>query len=71
MASICGRTATVASDPASRPPVHSADPADDYLIALAATKQAVLVSGDIHLLSLPDQLPIHSPASFLALLEVE
>ncbi|MDQ3553942.1 MAG: putative toxin-antitoxin system toxin component, PIN family [Chloroflexota bacterium] len=66
-----GRTATVVPDPASRPPVHSVDPADDYLIALAATKRAVLVTGDIHLLSLRDQLPIHSPASFLALLDVD
>lgn len=63
-----GRAATVASDPESTPPVHSADPADDYLLALAAAEQAVLVSGDDHLLNFQGRLPVHSPGSFLALL---
>ena len=63
-----GRAATVAPDPKTPPPVHSADPADDYLLALAAIERAMLVSGDEHLLVFHDRLPIHSPASFLTLL---
>jgi putative PIN family toxin of toxin-antitoxin system len=61
--------ATVALDPDDRPPLRSADPGDDYLIALAATQQAMLVSGDGHLLALADALPVHPPASFLSLLD--
>jgi uncharacterized protein len=61
--------ATVALDPDDPPPVRSADPGDDYLIALAATQQAMLVSGDGHLLALADALPVHSPATFLSLLD--
>jgi len=49
-------------------PVHSSDPDDDYLIALAAATRSVIVSGDHHLLDLADRLPIHSPAAFWKLL---
>jgi len=56
-------------DPTDEPPVRSPDPGDDYLIALAAAAQAVIVSGDSHVLDLDDDLPVHSPAAFLALLE--
>jgi putative PIN family toxin of toxin-antitoxin system len=63
-----GRAATVATDPTGPPPVESADPADDYLLTLAAAERAVLVSGDDDLLALRDRLPIHSPASFLDML---
>jgi putative PIN family toxin of toxin-antitoxin system len=63
------RFATVSPDPGAPPPLRSADPGDDYLLALAAAEDALLVSGDDHLLSLRDRLPIHTPASFLALLE--
>ena len=52
-------------DPAEAPPLPSADPGDDYLIALAAGQRAVLVSGDVHLTSLVDRLPIRTPAEFL------
>ncbi|HEY5266754.1 MAG TPA: putative toxin-antitoxin system toxin component, PIN family [Acidimicrobiales bacterium] len=45
--------------------VHSSDPDDDYLIALAAATRSVIVSGDHHLLDLADRLPVHSPATFL------
>lgn len=55
-------------DPKGLSPVDSADPADDYLLALAATERAVLVSGDDGLLVFRDRLPIHSPASFLTFL---
>jgi hypothetical protein len=57
--------ATVVSDPSTRPPVHSADLGDDYLIALAAARQAILVSGDRDLLDLGDEIPVFSPAAFL------
>ena len=63
------RSATIASDPDGAPPHRSEDPGDDYLIALAARERAALVSGDRHLLALADELPIYSPADFLALLE--
>jgi uncharacterized protein len=45
---------------------RSADPDDDYLIALAETAPAVLVSGDGHVLALAASLPIRTPADFLA-----
>lgn len=58
-------SATVVEDPRSAPSVRSPDPGDDYLIALAESEQALLVSGDNHLLSLSKELPVHSVASFL------
>jgi putative PIN family toxin of toxin-antitoxin system len=48
---------------------RSADPADDYLIALAAGNDALLVSGDKHLLDLAKELPILPPARFLELID--
>jgi putative PIN family toxin of toxin-antitoxin system len=62
-------TAHVVADPASAPPVRSDDPGDDYLIALAASQRAALVSGDQHLLALEDQIPVYSPRDFLEFLE--
>ena len=64
-----GRSAVQASDPTDGPPVHSPDPGDDYLIALAAAERAVLVSGDEHLLSLDVELPIYAPREFLDILD--
>jgi uncharacterized protein len=58
-------TATLVDDPDEEPPLRSADPGDDYLIALAATRRAILVSGDRHLLALTDNIPVDSPARFL------
>ena len=58
-------SATVVGDPAGPPPVRSNDPGDDYLIALAASRQAHLVSGDKHLLELGGQIPVVEPALFL------
>jgi putative PIN family toxin of toxin-antitoxin system len=58
--------ALVAPDPEGPPPLRSADPDDDYLIALAHGQNAVLISGDNHLLDLAGQAPILSPADFLA-----
>ncbi len=60
--------ATVAVDPDSEPPVHSRDPDDDYLIALASAHRAALVSGDKHLLALQGDMPVFSPRAFLDLL---
>jgi uncharacterized protein len=48
------------------PPHVTADPDDDYLIALAESQSAMLVSGDRHLLELAERLPIRSPKVFLA-----
>lgn len=55
---------TIAGDPASPPPVSSRDPDDDYLLALAISRRAYLVTGDQDLLVLSDDLPILSPAQF-------
>lgn len=63
------RAATVAPDSEGPPPTRSVDPGDDYLLVLAAAENALLVSGDDHLLSLREGSPIYSPASFLAVLE--
>jgi putative PIN family toxin of toxin-antitoxin system len=60
------RDAHLAADPEGPPPLCSADPDDDYLIALAHDHSAVLVSGDAHLLDLADRAPILSPADFIA-----
>jgi putative PIN family toxin of toxin-antitoxin system len=59
------RDGLAVADPKGPPPLRSADPDDDYLIALAHSQNAVLVSGDSHLLDLADQAPILSPADFL------
>jgi hypothetical protein len=50
---------------APEPARRSADPGDDYLIALAEAERAVLVSGDRHLLALADDLPIQTARAFL------
>ena len=55
--------AVLASDPAAIPR-RSADRGDDYLLALAESERAVLVSGDRHLLDLADKLPIRTPREF-------
>ncbi len=55
----------VAEDPTGPPPVRSPDPDDDYLLSLAISQRAFLVTGDQHLLGLRDELPIYPPADFL------
>jgi uncharacterized protein len=47
------------------PPSRSVDPADDYLLALAESERAILVSGDEHLLELADELPVQTARVFL------
>ena len=59
---------TPTPDP-SEPPRRSRDSADDYLIALAESAEAMLVSGDRDLLELGHEFPIVSPREFLALLD--
>jgi len=63
------RSARMVDDPNTPPSVPSADPGDDYLIALAESQQAMIVSGDGHLLGLADRVPVLSPADFLVELD--
>lgn len=65
------RGADVGDDPSGPPPVRSPDSGDDYLIALAVATQALIVSGDRHLLRLSEAGPVYAPAAFLSLLEGE
>jgi putative PIN family toxin of toxin-antitoxin system len=60
------RDAQLAADPETPPPIRCTDPDDDYLIALAHSQSAALVSGDSDLLELADRIPVFSPAEFLA-----
>jgi uncharacterized protein len=60
------RDAQLAADPEPPPPIRCTDPDDDYLIALAHSQNAALVSGDTNLLDLADKIPVFSPAEFLA-----
>jgi putative PIN family toxin of toxin-antitoxin system len=46
--------------------IRVADPDDEYLIGLASSRGAALVSGDRHLTALTGQFPVFSPADFLA-----
>ena len=48
-----------------KPAQRSADTGDDYLLALAESERAVLVSGDQHLLALAAELPIQPARAFL------
>jgi predicted nucleic acid-binding protein len=52
------------------PEPRSVDPGDDYLLALAQTASAVLVSGDRHLLPLGGGLPVRSASAFLESLDL-
>ncbi|MGA2470550.1 MAG: putative toxin-antitoxin system toxin component, PIN family [Solirubrobacteraceae bacterium] len=56
----------IVPDPDATPPVRSEDAEDDYLIALAATHRAALVSGDKHLLALEAKIPVFTPRAFLS-----
>jgi putative PIN family toxin of toxin-antitoxin system len=63
-------TATKALDP-EKPERRSRDAGDDYLLALAASTAATVVSGDRDLLDLGGGLPIYSPAEFHSRLDRE
>lgn len=62
-------SAVLAADPERAPLIRSADPNDDYLLALATAEGAVLVTGDGHITVLGDRLPVRTPADFLASLD--
>jgi uncharacterized protein len=66
--SLLRQSAVVVLDPPT-PTRRSVDPGDDYLVALAETARAVLVSGDQHLLALADDLPIQPARRFLERLD--
>ncbi len=59
------READLVEDPEGPPESSSEDPGDDYLVALAESERAVLVSGDKHLLKLTDEIPVLTPSKFL------
>jgi uncharacterized protein len=61
--------AELAVDPEGPPPARSADPDDDYLIALAAEERAQIVSGDAHLLTLEGTIPVLTPRAAPELLD--
>lgn len=63
--SLLKREAVVVTDPETPSSTRSADPGDDYLLALAAREHAMLVSHDKHLLSLRDTSPIRTADEFL------
>ncbi len=63
------RGAIAANDSAEPPAISSPDPADNYLIALASSSRSLLVSGDKDLLVLSEQIPVYSPAQFVALID--
>jgi putative PIN family toxin of toxin-antitoxin system len=64
-------SAITTDDPDDHPlTARSRDPGDDYLLALAVAAKAILVTGDGDLLELGEELPIHTPQSFVALLRV-
>jgi uncharacterized protein len=52
-------------DPAATGQTRSRDRGDDYLVALASSTRATLVTGDAHLLELAGSMPIVSPRAFL------
>ena len=60
--------ARIVPDPAAGSPVRSADADDDYLIALASSQRAALVSGDKDLLVLSGTIPVFLAREFLDLL---
>jgi putative PIN family toxin of toxin-antitoxin system len=60
--------AELTADPSAPPAIRSEDHGDDYLIALAETARAHLVSGDAHLLTLEGAIPVLAPRAALDLL---
>lgn len=60
------REAQLAEDPETPSSIRCADPDDEYLVALAHSRNAALVSGDRHLLELAEKIPVFSPVEFLA-----
>jgi len=69
MINLAGRRARLVPDLAVDHGDVPGDADDDYLVALAREWHAALVTGDHHLLSLPDMPAIMTPRRFLDLLE--
>ena len=69
MINLAGRRARLVPDLAVDHGDVPGDADDDYLVALAREWYAALVTGDHHLLSLPDMPAIITPRRFLDLLE--
>ena len=65
------QSGTLVPDSDTGAPVRSADPGDDYLISLAASQHAFLVSGGRDLLALADEIPVLTPAEFRSRLTPE
>ena len=64
--------AVVAADPpqtGSAVPAKVPDPDDEYVIRLAVSQGAIIVSGDRHLTLLAPEFPVYTPTSFVTLLE--
>ena len=57
--------ATVLDDSPMPRESRTGDPDDEHLVVLAEQARAIVVSGDRHLLSLADSVPVQSPAEFL------
>jgi putative PIN family toxin of toxin-antitoxin system len=62
------RVARTAAD-VPDPPARSANRNDDYLIALAESERAALVSGDGDVLALTRELPVFTASRFLEFLD--
>ena len=60
--------AQLVADPETPAPIASPDPRDAYLLALAATQRAMLVTGDAALADLGRTFPVRTPATLLTLL---
>lgn len=60
------RHGTLVRDPDQPAPLSCPDPEDEYLLALAYSQKAVLVSGDSDLLEIASGAPILAPRDFLA-----
>ena len=68
---LLGDLANVVDDPVRPAAPRTADPDDEYLVALAEEVRAVIVSGDEHLLALAGRFPVHSPAEFRSLVRAQ
>jgi uncharacterized protein len=62
-------TVELVDDAEDTPPIRSADPGDNYLLALAAQERVPIVSGDAHLLALRGRAPVLPPREFLEQIE--
>ena len=60
--------AMLVADPEVPAPIASPDPHDAYLLALAASERAMLVTGNAALADLGRTFPVRAPAALLTLL---